>query len=572
MSHANTLPVLTDKQRAWANAFLRVLGGQGEVRATAPTPPSPRSRGVTPPPELKDGLDTLDREVNQPLREQRDKLAGVGEDIRRKKLVGYSADKGYKKDVSGEVDKILGAVDTALARGGAVNDTTVPLLAGLREKLAQAQKDYTEGMVGEKDVKKREQRGVKADAIAKRLDALDNLITASNQAQTERMRKVAELEPGEQAQMLAAHPELMRAVVAAKPAPDKIADILSAMGTSDGADKLVEQLVAAHSGDAAYMEALCERVLGNELTQKKTKDGNTFMRGNTAASKLTKAYAMAGETQGLMGELAEGAQVWLTPSRKIEIDPNKEPDKGKRDTAAGQLIGYVKALLNAVVGKEVPRPIATTASMIAAGARKTGMGDEDVAIMVGGHVFLRLINPMLVSMPGLDANQRRSMILATKVLQNASNGVTTSVKEPFMDAFADYIDGELPTLHQWFLDIARQGDEVLGLDGLEDKAGMGRDTRRDVLITHLEDLDYDPAPNFADPTQQDPLGLTPAEPTTRIGKLIAAAVALKPQAQGIALPIDDRGRASHAKVVERARREVIARVVVRLKRDAPSQD
>ena len=570
MSHTNTqLPVLTDKQRAWANAFLRVLGGQGEVKATAPTPQSPRSRGVTPPPELKDGLDTLDREVNQPLREQRDKLAGVGEDIRRKKLVGYSADKGYKKDVSGEVDKILIAVDTALARGGAVNDTTVPLLAGLREKLAQAQKDYTEGMVGERDVKKRDQRGVKADAIAKRLDALDKLITASNLAQTERMNKIAELEPDEQAQMLAANPELMRAIVAAKPAPDKIADILSAM--KDG-DALVEQLVAAHGGDAAYMDALCERVLGNELPKKATKDGNTFMRGNTAASKLTKAYAMSGETQGFMGELAENSQVWLKPSRKIEIDPNKEPSKGKRDTAVGELIGYVRALLNAVVGKEVPRPIATTASMIAAGARKTGMGDGDVAIMVGGHVFLRLINPMLVSMPGLDSNQRRSMILATKVLQNASNGVTTSVKEPFMDAFADYIDGELPTLHQWFLDIARQGDEVLGLDGLDDPLAMGAGTNRSSLIDHLEDPSYDPAPNFADPTQEDPLGLAPAAPTTRIGKLIAAAVALKPQAQGIGLPIDERGRASHAKVVARARREMIARVVDRLKRDAPSQD
>jgi len=383
------------------------------------------------------------------------------------------------------------------------------------------------------------------------------------------MNKIAELEPDEQAQMLAANPELMRAVVAAKPAPDKIADILSV--TKDG-DALVEQLMAAHSGDAAYMEALCERVLGNELAQKKTKDGNTFMRGNTAASKLTKAYAMAGETQGLMGELAEDAKVWLKPSRKIEIDPNKEPDKGKRDTAVEQLIGYVKALLNAVVGKEVPRPIATTASMIASGARKTGMGDEDVAIMIGGHVFLRLINPMLVSMPGLDANQRRSMILATKVLQNASNGVTTSVKEPFMDAFADYIDGELPTLHQWFLDIARQGDEVLGLDGLEDKVTVGGKTRRDALIMNLDDPGYDPAEHFADPTQQDPLGLTPAAPTSRIGKLIAAAVAGKPQAQGIALPIDERGRASHAKLVDRARREVIARVVARLKRDAPSRD
>jgi hypothetical protein len=567
MSNAKTtLPVLTEKQRAWANAFLRVLGGKGEVKVTTATPPSPRSSSKTLPP--KDGFETLDEKVNQPLLEQRDKLAGVGEDIRRKKTIGYSKDKGFKKNVADEVDKILKAVDQVLARGGVVNEQNLPALNGLREKLVIQEEAYRRKQEGGKKDKLNEQRNVKADAIAERLKALDELISASGKTQNRRVEKLAELDATERAKLLDANPELRKAVVAGKPAPDDLADLLSASKDGDG---LVAEIMAAHAGDTAYMEALCERVLGNEL-QAGVKGGNTFMRGNSAASKLTKAYALSGDSQDFMKDLADGAQVWLKPSKKIEIDPNKESDKGKRDNAVQSLMGYVQALLNSVVGKDVPGPIATTASMIAAGARKTGMGDTDVAIMVGGHVFLRLINPMLVSMSGLDANQRRSMILATKLLQNASNGITTSEKEPFMNAFADYINDELPTLHQWFLDIARQGDELRGVDDLDQVVSTGKTTRRDALIINLDNKGYDPAEQFADPTQDDPLGLKPADPSTRIGKLIKIAVAAKPQPEGIQLPTTELGLKSHAKLVDRARREVIARVVERLKRDAPSQE
>lgn len=141
-----------------------------------------------------------------------------------------------------------------------------------------------------------------------------------------------------------------------------------------------------------------------------------------------------------------------------------------------------------------------------------------------------------------------------------------------MNAFADYIEDELPTLRQWFLDIARQGDELRGIEDLDQVVSTGKTTRRDVLITTLGDKGYDPAEQFAQPTEDDPLGLTPANPTARIGKLIKIAVAAKPQAKGIQLPTTELGLKSHAKVVDRARREVIARVVDRLKRDAPAQD
>lgn len=226
----------------------------------------------------------------------------------------------------------------------------------------------------------------------------------------------------------------------------------------------------------------------------------------------------------------------------------------------------MKALLNSLIGTELPRPLAVTSSMIAEGARKNG---ADPAIMVGGHVFLRIINPMLVAMPGLDSDQKRSMVLATKALQNASNGVLRNVKEPFMAGFADVIEEELPDLQNWFLQIARQGDELRGVADLDEVVGMGGTTRRDSLLLGLDDPGLKLGDYFAASSEKDVLGIKPLHPDTRIGALILIAGSVKPQPKGLTLPSGALQMQSHAKLVERERRAVIAKVIERLKTETP---
>ncbi len=564
-----TTPVLTDKQRAWANAFLRAMGGSGSVEAkSAPTPQKtpPKVTGKTttttaPKSELGTKLDALDQEVGKELRAGRDQLAGKGEiDISRKKLIGRSSDKGFKTGVVSEVDKLMAAVDRQLASGGRVDERA---LGELRAKLVTEQTNYRNGIQGEKDRAKREQRQKKVDAIQTRIDGLDKLVSASGKQDKAREDAVTQMSAEDRAKMLGANPEMLNAVIAAKPAPKELAEVLARLDSSLQ-DKAVKALMDAHGGDTGYMELMCEAVVGGELA--KVVSTGTFLRGNTMASKVMTAYAKGPESQGFLKDVADNTMVWLKPSRPIEIDPDKEKDKGKRERSLASLIQYMNALLNSLIGTEVPRPVAVTSSMIAEGARKNG---ADPAIMVGGHVFLRVINPMLVAMPDLDANQRRSMILATKALQNASNGVLQNVKEPFMAGFADAIEEALPDLQKWFLQIARQGDELRGVADLDEEVGMGGTTRRDALLLGLDDPGLKLDDYFAVPSKTDVLGLKPLYPTTRIGALILTAGAAKPQAKGLTLPANELQKQSHAKLVERERRAVIAKVIERLKAEKP---
>lgn len=562
---SETKPVLTEKQRAWANAFLKAMGGVGSVDVTLAPPPEKvkpvKGQTVAPPkPELGGKLGKLDEELTEDLRSARDQLAGKGEiDISRKKLIGRSGDKGFKTGVVAEVDKLMEEVDRALSKGGPVDERALGLL---REKLATEQKKYRDGIEGEKDRGKREQRQKKVTAIQTRIDGLDKLIEASRQQGTAREDAVMQMSPVERARMLDANPGMLNAVIGAKPPAKEVAEVLGLLDPASQNDA-VKALMEAHGRDAGYMDLICETALGGQLT---TAKADTFLRQDNIATKIMTAYSKGPESQRFLKDITENTKEWLKPSRRIEIDPTKGADEDLQKRSEADLVHYMKALFRSLIGQEVPRPIAVTSSMIAEGARKTG---ADPAIMVGGHVFLRVINPMLVAMPGLDTNQRRAMVLATKLLQNASNGVTDYKKEPFMARFAETIEEELPDLQRWFLQVAAQGDKLRGIDDLDQEVAMGGTTRRDALLMGLDNPALKLEDYFAAPNESDVLGIKPLYPDTRIGALILTAGAAKPQPKGLTLPSSPLQKQSHAKLVERERKAVIAEVIKRLKADKP---
>jgi hypothetical protein len=339
-------------------------------------------------------------------------------------------------------------------------------------------------------------------------------------------------------------------------------------------DAVIKEIIGAHGTDTAYMELLCEKSVGNDLASA-SKGGNiegTFFRSNSSATKLTKAFASTGETPAYLKGIDTDAKEWLadvSPETPIEIDQEKNNDQEIIDKSIIALTAFCEKTLHTLESKPAPSEIATTASMIAAAARKAGMNDQKVAIMVGGHVFLRMIVPALVAMPSISSPQRRAMTLATKILQNVSNGVRDGGKEPFMLPFGDMVDREMPALHKWFMDIVAQGDALRGIDGLEDEVTKGV-SRRDGLIMNLENPSHDLQQYFATPTEDDPLGRLPESPNTRIGKFILDAGATRRPPEGISLP--PLPNTSHDKLVKRERALLIKVVVERLKSEAPKKD
>ena len=574
MSETKTKPVLTEKQIAWANAFLRAMGGKGNVQATIAPKPVVTKGSKTPPPEdLKGDLGTLETTAKQGLQEARDQLVGKDEDVSRKKFIGKSIDKGYTDRVTTEVNKIIDAVDKLISSGKEMDDNIRETLLTLHDKLGEGQAHYRDAITGDKkDVKLDKQRQDKVDAIGERMEAITRLMSESTRTQFRREDEVTKLNPKERAKMLKANPEMLKAVISAKPAPAELADVLSEMG--DSADGMIKQIIAAHGTDTAYMELLCDKTVGNDL-KGASAGGNlegTFFRGNSTATKLTKAYAMTGETPAFLKGIDTDAKEWLgdvSPETPIEIDPDKNDNQEVIDKSVLALVAFCEKTLHTLESKPAPSEIATTASMIAAAAGKAGMDGKKVAIMVGGHVFLRVIVPALVAMPSISAPQRRAMTLATKILQNISNGMRDGSKEAYMAPFAQMVDDEMPALHKWFMDIVAQGDELRGINGLDDDVTKGV-SRRDVLVMNLEDPSHDLDQYFARPTAEDPLGRLPEDPTTRIGKFVLDAGATRLPPDGITLP--DGPNSSHDKLVKRERGLLIKLVVDRLKSESPKKD
>ena len=313
MSETKTKPVLTEKQIAWANAFLRAMGGKGNVEATIAPKPVVTKGSKTPPPEdLKGDLGTLETTAKQGLQEARDQLVGKDEDVSRKKFIGKSIDKGYTDRVTTEVNKIIDAVDKLISSGKEMDDNIRETLLTLHSKLEEGQAHYRDAITGnKKDVKLDKQRQDKVDAIGERMEAITRLMSESTRTQFKREDEVTKLNPKERAKMLKANPEMLKAVISAKPAPAELADVLSEMG--DSADGMIKQIIAAHGTDTAYMELLCDKTVGNDL-KGASAGGNiegTFFRGNSTATKLTKAYAMTGETPAFLKGIDTDAKEWL---------------------------------------------------------------------------------------------------------------------------------------------------------------------------------------------------------------------------------------------------------------------
>ena len=555
---SDTKIALTDKQRQWATAFLQAMGGKGTVDNVTTRRES--GTGKTAKPELSESLrDHVD------IAKVRDNLAGKDEVIERRSW--KDRDRKYKQNVVKRVDDLLSAVDKLLKKSAPITPEMVPSLKGVKNQLILEDLNYDGkiDLLGEEPdtepakqqfLDKKKHLVSKRDAVRDRASALTRLIELSQANLSSgdgRKGEIAKLDPATQAQMLVDNPEMFNAILAAKPPAAGLAKILSALPAKQ-ADPFIKQLIESHADDQQYMEALCEGVLGVEL-EKSGIDGNTFMRSNSVGSKLTGAYSKTGAGAELVSDCIENTKTWadrFKNGQTGELNPAREKNAEKRSQAIDDYTQLVQRMLYSVMHKDVPREVATIASMLAAGARKKGKTERDVAILVGGHVFLRVISPSLIAIPNMSEEQQKAAVFASRLLQCASNDMTSSLKEPYMADLVEMVEAEIPALQQWFLEVAEEGDRMRGLPK--------DDEELEELIEQLEGR-FDPA-MFVDPSEDDPMGVFPANPGTMLGQQILTATANEPPPEGIPLPTPMNS--SHLKIVERERKKVVANVVKRL--------
>lgn len=394
---------------------------------------------------------------------QREAMAafrGEGEDIRRRRKVGpvplplKSRDKGYRTNVADPADALAAEVDLLLRQGVALSGDTLRKAVALRDELVRQRDHYSGNLAGEKNRTKGEQRQRKIDAINRRIDGLDDLLRQAD------AREVAWC---------------------------AIANADS--GGSDEVDDTIEEMVAQHGDDPRFMEGLFSHAIGAQIQKELYTDGRPLtgkdllsakqqlFRINNPATKLAVEYAAKSDEGGnyLRGcrNLMKGALPPQDESQDIEpleIDPAKvkmPEDASEQEIAEGidrrlaRLAGIVNTAMDGIMVRPAPQPISTIAHVVASSMTNEGFDEEEIAKTIGSFVMLRIVCPQFTRMCAeLPANERRSVILATKAIQNLANGILDAGKEPWMQPLMDAVRGRYDEMNGWLLDIAKEGEAL----------------------------------------------------------------------------------------------------------------
>ena len=468
-------PALTDQQRAWANAFLELMGGQTQQRGPAPKGRQPRPQLD----QLQGSLGRLEGQVTQREQEARRQLSGEGEQISRGKLIGSSKDKGFQQNVAEEVDRFIAEVDRLVGDGASF--VMLPQATTLRAQLSRQLTHYQKAGTKKDSREKTEQRARKVQAIQNRLDALDKFVTESSALGQERMAKVVMMMPEEQAQALTENPDVRRGVIAGKPDPAQFAELLDKLPNNDNSrDAFVDDIVALAGDDPEYIDALSKALAKREGN---VQQRQAFFRGGEMTVKLMKKFCMTSEpVQELTGSVDKQGRKWVQSVGRVEFDENflRDKEKGDRDGIIARSVekvgAFISSLLEDVYSREVAPELKSTSKVVAQEFRDRfpDAQPNEIAIKVAGYVVLRIVAPTLGEIVTELSNemgklekkgkqkskdyakledQKRAMTFAAKVLQNIAKGILPSTKEHFMAPLDGFIQDSIARMQQYCQEV-----------------------------------------------------------------------------------------------------------------------
>ena len=215
-------------------------------------------------------------------------------------------------------------------------------------------------------------------------------------------------------------------------------------------------------GDDERVRKLIESLIEEEIQNTAEEALGSVLRGNNALSKLEGAYVKRRGKEWLKSTLGTVLQEVITDCAFYEVDPSRVeimlgPKASSEEVEVVCEVGkeavlkLANSILKAVCSKESVESLPTTMRRF---ARRTYIasherGVEDPLAVAGGFLWLRVLSPALTS-PGsagilgdkppiLHENTRRRVLLATKLIQNASNNIEFGKKEPFMLCFNEFV-------------------------------------------------------------------------------------------------------------------------------------
>ena len=225
--------------------------------------------------------------------------------------------------------------------------------------------------------------------------------------------------------------------------------IFSAEGKElQAAARLVKQEFALHQHHPAQIlrqQSLASRVLGEHARA----SGRGFLEA-----------ALGPELRRLVGS---------TSSYDLEVDPSRlESDASsthRLDENVRRLQqwgdAFVLALTSEGARDALPSSMRALAATIRAASAAHGLTPEQTTALVGGYLILRVVNPAIVTPEAhglLDAPPppalRRALVLVSKLVQNAANGVEFGAKEAYMKPFNAWVVRTAPRVSAFLAAVA----------------------------------------------------------------------------------------------------------------------
>ena len=225
--------------------------------------------------------------------------------------------------------------------------------------------------------------------------------------------------------------------------------IFSAEGKElQAAARLVKQEFALHQHHPAQIlrqQSLASRVLGEHARA----SGRGFLEA-----------ALGPELRRLVGS---------TSSYDLEVDPSRlESDASsthRLDENVRRLQQWGDAFVLALTSEgalgALPSSMRALAATIRAASAAHGLTPEQTTALVGGYLILRVVNPAIVTPEAhglLDAPPppalRRALVLVSKLVQNAANGVEFGAKEAYMKPFNAWVVRTAPRVSAFLAAVA----------------------------------------------------------------------------------------------------------------------
>lgn len=232
--------------------------------------------------------------------------------------------------------------------------------------------------------------------------------------------------------------------------------------------EIILNIFDSRGGVIKFLKASIEREVAV------TDHESTVFRGNSFTTRLLTIFARAQGYDYLRNTLSNLLVGLSNKPSEFSVDFDPHRPSADDDEAAQNLEQVTEAFLNviAVSWKKLPSAIREICHHIATTVQEKY--PESVFTSIGGFIFLRFINPAIVSPEVIDLDLpndtreiRRSLVMITKVLQALANNIRFGAREPSIKTLNPFMAKNIYPMTRFLKDISSI-DETGWTDELTD--------------------------------------------------------------------------------------------------------